>query len=86
VGEHTGHPFTDVDAQSEPAAWVDVLDRLRREPVYAAYKARVAELVGAQAGGRYVEVGCGTGADAVADGGWFVRSFAIFVTRARTII
>ena len=59
------HPFAEVDAQSDPAAWIDVLDRLRREPAYAAYKARAQELVEAKAGGRYLDLGCGTGADAL---------------------
>jgi SAM-dependent methyltransferase len=59
------HPFSDVDAQSDPGAWVGVLDRLRADPAYAAYKRRVLELLGAHPGGRYLEVGCGTGADAL---------------------
>jgi SAM-dependent methyltransferase len=45
---------------------VDVLDRLRREPFYAAYKERLAELLTPVAGGTYLEVGTGTGADALA--------------------
>jgi hypothetical protein len=36
-----------VDAQGDPSAWIGVLDRLSRDPVYAAYKARVRELLDA---------------------------------------
>lgn len=64
MAEWGQHPFTEVDAQSDPAAWVGVLDRLRRDPAYATYKARVRELVDAQAAGRYLDLGCGTGTDA----------------------
>jgi SAM-dependent methyltransferase len=39
---------------------------MRAEPQYAAYKARVAELLEPRPGGRYLEVGTGTGADALA--------------------
>lgn len=45
--------------------WIDVLDRLRRDPLYAGYKRRVAELLDAQPGGRFLEVGVGTGGDAL---------------------
>jgi hypothetical protein len=39
VSDHgQAHPFTGVDAQSDPARWIRVLDALRREPAYAAYK------------------------------------------------
>jgi SAM-dependent methyltransferase len=60
------HAFTAVDDQSDPKAWVDVLDRMRSEPAYAAYKTRLAALLEPQAGGRYLEVGTGTGDDALA--------------------
>jgi SAM-dependent methyltransferase len=60
------HAFTAVDAQGEPSAWIEVLDKMRREPSYAAYKSRVAELLEPKEGGRYLEVGTGTGADALA--------------------
>jgi hypothetical protein len=42
------HAFTDVGAQADPAAWVEVLDKLHREPLYAAYKRRVLELLDPQ--------------------------------------
>jgi SAM-dependent methyltransferase len=60
------HAFTDVDAQADPTAWIGVLDKLRDEPLYAAYKRRILELLDPQPGGRYLEVGCRTGADALA--------------------
>ena len=58
------HAFTNVDAQNRPESWVDVLDRLRREPFYVAYKARVMELLAPRREGLYLEVGAGTGDDA----------------------
>jgi SAM-dependent methyltransferase len=60
------HGFTSVDEQEDPLAWVGVLDRVRAEPQYAAYKARAAELLQPKKGGRYLEVGAGTGSDALA--------------------
>lgn len=60
------HGFTSVDRQAEPRFWVDVLDRVRREPAYRAYKTRIAELLEPRTGGRYLEVGTGTGDDAIA--------------------
>ena len=60
------HAFTAVDEQDDPSSWIDVLDAMRQEPVYAAYKARVGELLRPAEGGRYLEVGTGTGADALA--------------------
>jgi SAM-dependent methyltransferase len=66
VTEPSEHAFTSVDEQADPQFWVDVLDRARAEPQYTAYKARVAELLQPKSGGRYVEVGTGTGADALA--------------------
>ncbi|MGH3078479.1 MAG: methyltransferase domain-containing protein [Gaiellaceae bacterium] len=59
------HAFTAVDDQDDPSAWIDVLDRMREEPAYAAYKQRVAELLEPSQSGKYLEVGCGTGADAL---------------------
>jgi SAM-dependent methyltransferase len=59
------HPFAHVDDQPDPRVWIDVLDRLRSEPLYARYKARVAELLAPAPGRRYLEIGSGTGADAI---------------------
>jgi SAM-dependent methyltransferase len=58
------HGFTDVDAQPTPTDWVAVLDRLASEPFYAAYKRRIRQLLQPHPGGRYLEVGAGTGTDA----------------------
>jgi SAM-dependent methyltransferase len=59
------HAFSAVDEQEDPSAWIGVLDTVRREPAYASYKARLAELLRPDVGGRYLEVGTGTGADAL---------------------
>jgi SAM-dependent methyltransferase len=61
----SGHPFASVDEQPDPAAWIAVLDRLRGDALYARYKRRVAELLDPEPGRRYLEVGAGTGADAL---------------------
>ncbi|WP_416530409.1 methyltransferase domain-containing protein [Streptomyces coelicoflavus] len=60
------HGFTSVDTQPRPAEWVQVLDRLSAEPFYAAYKQRLQELLRAERGGLFLEVGAGTGDAAVA--------------------
>jgi SAM-dependent methyltransferase len=60
------HAFTAVDEQPEPRDWIEVLDRIRAEPFYVSYKARVAELLRPRPGGRYLDVGCGTGDDSLA--------------------
>lgn len=57
--------YNDVDAQPNPRYWVQVLDRLTSEPFYAAYKRRVRELLRPRRAGRYLEIGSGTGVDAV---------------------
>jgi SAM-dependent methyltransferase len=79
------HPFTDVDAQSDPLAWVGALDRVGGDPLYAPYKRRIVELLAPEPGGRYLEIGCGTGADAVA----LADRFGVEVTgvdRSRTMV
>ncbi|WBB76039.1 methyltransferase domain-containing protein [Micromonospora sp. WMMD1128] len=58
------HGFTDVDRQPTPDAWVGVLDRLGEEPFYRSYQRRVRELLDPLPGGRYLDVGAGTGAGA----------------------
>jgi SAM-dependent methyltransferase len=63
--EPPAHAFTAVDEQDDPSAWIEVLDRVRREPAYAAYKQRILELLEPVNGGSYLEVGIGTGADAL---------------------
>jgi ubiquinone/menaquinone biosynthesis C-methylase UbiE len=64
--DHPEHAFTAVDEQDDPSSWIEVLDRMRQEPVYAAYKARLGALLRPAEGGRYLEVGTGSGADALA--------------------
>lgn len=59
------HGFVDVDGQDQPEDWVGVLDVLDAEPFYASYKARLRELLAPAAPGRYLDVGGGTGANAV---------------------
>jgi SAM-dependent methyltransferase len=58
------HGFTSVDQQADPNAWVAVLDKLRAEPFYAAYKQRVRELLEPRDEARYLDLGAGTGDDA----------------------
>ena len=58
------HAFTAVDAQADPQAWIEVLDTLNQEPFYVAYKARTVQLLAPVQGGRYLDVGGGTGNDA----------------------
>ncbi|MFD8864984.1 methyltransferase domain-containing protein [Streptomyces sp. NPDC059590] len=60
------HAFTAVDCQARPAELVNVLKRLAAEPFYGAYKKRLRELLQARPDGRYLDVGAGTGAGALA--------------------
>jgi SAM-dependent methyltransferase len=60
------HAFTAVDEQEKPSSWIGVLDRLRREPAYSAYKRRILQLLEPVRNGAYLDVGTGTGADALA--------------------
>jgi SAM-dependent methyltransferase len=60
------HGFTSVDRQADPGFWVDLLDRVREEPAYGAYKARIGELLRPVGGGVYLDAGAGTGDDALA--------------------
>ena len=59
------HAFTRVDADPNPGSWIAVLERLGADPLYAPYKQRTLELLEPQPGGRYLEVGMGTGRDAL---------------------
>jgi SAM-dependent methyltransferase len=59
------HPFAHVDDQSDPQQWIDVLDRLRSDPLYVRYKARIVELLEPIPGKRYLDIGVGTGGDAI---------------------
>ena len=66
--EPTEHGFTRVDREARPSDWIDVLDRLQREPFYRAYKERVREILSPRPTGLYLEVGAGAGSDALALG------------------
>jgi SAM-dependent methyltransferase len=66
VARSDEHPFTAVDEQEDPGVWIAVLDTVGREPAYVTYKRRAAELLRPHAAGRYLDVGVGTGADALA--------------------
>ena len=59
------HGFTAVDRQADPQAWVRCVDLLQREPFYADYKARVAELLALTPGDAYLDLGGGAGDDAL---------------------
>ncbi|HEV8368815.1 MAG TPA: hypothetical protein VGQ39_12755 [Pyrinomonadaceae bacterium] len=59
------HGFARVDEEARPAAWVEVLDQLHREPFYRDYKARVRAILAARPTGIYLEVGAGVGTDAM---------------------
>ena len=58
------HGFTSVDRQADPNTWVAVLDKLRAEPFYVAYKKRTVELLKPREGASYLDLGAGTGEDA----------------------
>jgi ubiquinone/menaquinone biosynthesis C-methylase UbiE len=62
------HAFSRVDEQPSPAAWIECLDKLHREPFYRAYKARVRAILDPRATGLYLELGAGVGTDATALG------------------
>jgi SAM-dependent methyltransferase len=76
VSDPPEHAFTAVDDQADPSAWIEVLDRVRQEPAYAAYKERIGELLEPSSGTTYLDVGCGTGEDALALAGRFGISVA----------
>jgi SAM-dependent methyltransferase len=58
------HGFTAVDQQDDPGAWIACLDKIHREPFYAAYKRRVVDLMDPREGELFLDVGGGTGDDA----------------------
>ncbi|MCP4750495.1 MAG: methyltransferase domain-containing protein [Proteobacteria bacterium] len=64
TGKKSGHPFAGVDSHEDPSFWVDVLDKLHREPFYIAYKKRVREILKPKRNGIYLDIGAGTGTDA----------------------
>ncbi|MEV4441563.1 methyltransferase domain-containing protein [Streptomyces sp. NPDC049577] len=58
------HAFSDIDAHPHPLRLVNTLHRLRSEPFFVSYKQRLRELLQAQPGRRFLDIGAGTG-DAV---------------------
>ncbi len=63
--DRADHGFVEVDSSEDPRFWVNALDKLRREPFYIAYKKRISELLRPERGCLYLEVGAGTGDDAL---------------------
>lgn len=55
------HGFSAVDRQERPEDWVSTLDILAAEPFYARYQRRVRDLLLPYRGGRFLDVGAGTG-------------------------
>lgn len=55
--------FGDVDHLTRPAECIRYLDEIAVSPAFGPYKERVLQLLGAAAGERVLEVGCGTGAN-----------------------
>lgn len=60
------HGFTSVDSQSDPARWVRCLDILQAHPFFISYKRRIRELIAPRPRAAYLDVGAGTGYDALA--------------------
>lgn len=63
--KNRGHGFTSVDDQDSPKFWIETLDKLHREPFYVSYKRRIFDLLEPRPGGIYLDVGAGTGTDAL---------------------
>ncbi len=55
-----------VDAATDPHRLLSGLDALRAEPFFAESKARMAAIIAATPSNRVLDIGCGTGEDAVA--------------------
>ncbi len=87
-----GHEFGDVDRTGQPAAFVRYLDERGALEFFQRLERQMADRLGVRAGGRYLDVGCGTGDDArglaglVGPGGEVVGvdSSAAMVTEAET--
>jgi ubiquinone/menaquinone biosynthesis C-methylase UbiE len=57
--------FTDIDRAADPAGFVRVLDALTAMDFVRAYKRRTFELLGLEPGASVLDLGCGTGDDAL---------------------
>jgi ubiquinone/menaquinone biosynthesis C-methylase UbiE len=68
AGNREQHGFTRVDEEARPASWVEVLDRVHREPFYREYKERVRAILSPRPADLYLEVGSGVGTDAIVMG------------------
>lgn len=59
-------PFSDVDRASKPEKLIEMLDAQHAMGFHQAYKQRTFDLLALQAGMSVLDVGCGTGVDALA--------------------
>ncbi|MCX4794168.1 hypothetical protein OG497_08560 [Streptomyces sp. NBC_01242] len=64
---HVPHAFPAVDTQPQPTELVEVLKCLAAEPFYGAYKQRLRDLLQARPGGRFLDVGAGSGEQSAPD-------------------
>ncbi|MEU3752965.1 methyltransferase domain-containing protein [Streptomyces olivoreticuli] len=55
------HAFSNIDAHPHPVRLVNALYRLRTDPFFVSCKQRLRQLLQAQPGQRYLDVGAGTG-------------------------
>ncbi len=78
------HPFSDIDSQPDPSAWLECLDTTRQEPFHQRYKQLLLEMLRVRPGGRYLDVGCGTGDDARALGDRGASAVGIDLARTMT--
>ena len=62
------HGFTRVDQETNPADWIECLDKMHNEPFYREYKQRIRAILSPRPSGLYLEVGSGVGTDAMALG------------------
>ena len=68
----TQSEWSTVDAAADPRRLVSGLDTLRAEPFFAQSKARMAERLAVTPTDRVVDIGCGTGEDAIALDSWAI--------------
>jgi ubiquinone/menaquinone biosynthesis C-methylase UbiE len=78
--------WVDVDASHDPQLCVDFLDAFNSTPWLRAHKMRAFDFFGPQPQGTFLEVGCGTGTDALAFARRLVGGKVIGVDPSRTMI